>query len=93
MIIDAHTHLGEPPFKRPNWDIKFVDGTDLPIDFGADTKLPLDHLIKDMDQLNIDKSLVMGFEGWISNENLADVIKAYPDRIIGFGYVHNPKLY
>ncbi|MHA2029978.1 MAG: amidohydrolase family protein [Candidatus Kariarchaeaceae archaeon] len=91
MIIDSHVHVGEPPTKKRHWNTNFSNGKVLEIDWGEDIDMSSDRLIEDMNQMQIDKSLVMAFPGWVSNEYLADVVKASSNRFIGFGYVNDPK--
>lgn len=92
MIIDCHTHIGEPPAKRRVWNALFSNGEKLHMDMGDEIDMSIDNLLSDMDHQKIERAFVMSFPGWASNEHLADVVKKHSQRIRGFGYVDNPKL-
>lgn len=51
----------------------------------------VDLLLKDMDDRDVEKAIVMGVPECITNEQLAQIVKRHPDRIIGFAGVHDPK--
>ena len=51
----------------------------------------VDLLLEDMDRRGIDAALVMGFPDAISNEELSEIMKEHPGRIVGFAGVDDPK--
>jgi predicted TIM-barrel fold metal-dependent hydrolase len=51
----------------------------------------VDLLLEDMDRRGVDAALVMGFPDAISNEELSELMKEHPKRIIGFAGVDDPK--
>jgi len=55
----------------------------------ADGKVGL--LLRDMDERGVDKVVVMGLPDLISNEQLSELMSEYPERIIGFAGVADPK--
>ncbi len=99
MIIDVHTHIfpdeirfnrekffkGEPEFKSiyENSNAKMVTA---------------EELIAVMDENQVDKAVVFGFP-WntvefasLNNDYIIDVVKKYPDRLIGFSCI-NPLIF
>jgi len=90
MIIDSHTHLSGPPYNTDSIIISYPDGGsfDLNIERRA---CHVDLLLKDMDDRGVDKALVMGIPECITNEQLSELVKKHPDRIIGFAGVFDPK--
>ncbi len=76
MIIDDHTHF---PISDPIW---------------PDEWRKADFMIKSMDQWGIDKSIVVctdpinGGDYKVGNQKVYDVVKQYPDRLIGFAWIH-----
>jgi len=91
MIIDSHLHVCEPPCQRSRWSVPLADGSEatLPLPEGAD--LSVDRLLRDMDALHIEKAVANAFPGMLSNQFLSQLVKAHPDRLIGFAWVDDPK--
>jgi predicted TIM-barrel fold metal-dependent hydrolase len=90
LIIDGHTHLcGQPHTQEPViWRI--VEGGSFTAPFTrAEGKADL--LLRDMDERGVDKAVVMGFLDQISNEQLSELMRELPERIIGFAGVADPK--
>lgn len=87
MIIDAHVHVG---------DIRFLGKyrsyiTYLPESLG-DTFGP-EILLKSMDELGIDKSVVFatkthGLDFALANEEVARMVSSHEDRLIGFAVIN-----
>ena len=93
MIIDTHVHVyGFPSLQKLETQIKKMEDaigfrtrypdlyaktlTDDPVDIS-------ENLIEHMDLHNIDKALVQARAGNVNNEQVAKVVKKYPDRFIG----------
>ena len=93
MIIDTHVHVyGFPSLQKLEKQIKKMEDaiafrtrhpdlyaktlTDDPVDIS-------DNLIEHMDHHKIDKALVQARAGNVNNEQVAKVVKKYPDRCIG----------
>lgn len=90
MIIDSHTHLTGPPYSREQLVWPIVEGGSFTAPFTRAEGKP-EHLLKDMDQRGIEKALVMGFPNTITNQQLSEVMREHPNRIIGFASVRDPK--
>ncbi|MFB0562454.1 MAG: amidohydrolase family protein [Candidatus Lokiarchaeia archaeon] len=95
MIIDAHCHVWEESLMSKELkEILF----EIAKQFGYDTKLIMDgtaeRLIREMDEAGIDKTVILAldyefaFKGDVTfkdyNDYLANILKEYPDRFIGF---------
>lgn len=72
MIIDAHNHVGGP-------------------DRGDGKKQSAEEIVAEMNSLGIDKAVIFPFSELtpgisfsIANDNIAETVKQYPDRLIGF---------
>jgi len=90
MIVDSHTHLCGPPFNNEPIVISYPDGGSFNI--GVERQIcKIEYLLEDMDTREIDKAIVMGFPEMITNQELSDIVKKYPKRIIGFAGVYDPK--
>ena len=90
MIVDSHVHLCGPPLNSEPMIISYPDGGSFNI--GVERQAcSIEHLLEDMDAKGIDKALVMAFPETITNHELADIVKMYPKRIVGFAGVHDPK--
>ena len=48
---------------------------------------PVEQLIERMDAAGIDKAVVFSFPEDIDNDYVADSVRRFPDRLIGFGLV------
>ena len=75
MIIDAHTHIC-------NRKIKFR----WPLPTSATEYImyaPVEDLIKRMDEAKVDKAVLFPIAPYISNEEVVEAVKKYPDRLIG----------
>ena len=89
MIIDSHVHICEPPHDGSRLSRTNIDGSRVQwSDTRADAAL--DRLIEAMDGNGIDRALIMGLEGIVSNEYLGEVVAADP-RLTGFAWVEDPK--
>lgn len=76
-MIDFHTHT--PAWQTATW----LAGTP----FGAD------EFVAFMDSAGLDQAVVLSHDGLFNatpeaNDQLADFVKAYPDRLVGFGTVN-----
>jgi len=90
MIIDTHSQL---------WTKEALES--LPKDMAAsyrkafkDLRIPtIEDTIKDMDEAGVDKAVIVAIDAEttyrykVSNELIADTVKLYPDRLIGFASV------
>jgi predicted TIM-barrel fold metal-dependent hydrolase len=90
LIIDGHTHIcGKPHTQEPViW--KIVEGGSFTAPFTR-AEGRVDLLLRDMDERGVDKAVVMGFLDQISNEQLSELMREHPERIIGFAGVADPK--
>lgn len=98
MIIDTHGQLFTTEFyeKVKNGEIEGLDMMGYASFFKEDVK----DTVADMDQAGVDKSVVVAIDaetkrGYkISNELVAEAVKTYPGRLIGFASVdpHKGKL-
>ncbi len=90
MIIDTHAQLNtrEAVEKLPEHLIAGYTMLFSDID-----NLGLEHNIKDMDEAGVDKSVIVAIDAEtphnyrVPNELVADAVKQYPDRLIGFASV------
>jgi predicted TIM-barrel fold metal-dependent hydrolase len=89
-MIDSHTHLTGPPHSQEQLVWPIVEGGSFTAPFTRAEGKPK-YLLKDMDQRGIEKALVMGFPNTITNQQLSEVMREHPDRIIGFASVRDPK--
>ena len=81
LIIDVHTHIGEPDQKKGS-------GQSAP-------RISPETLIETMDKAGVDKAMTFTDKGlWVydktENDKIADAMKKYPNRLIGFATV-NPR--
>lgn len=89
MIIDTHAQLGIPGVGgRPEWQTGHQQT------FGGRGLVgTVEANIADMDAAGVDKSVVVAIDAEtishykVSNEEVAEAIKRYPDRLIGFASV------
>ncbi len=89
MIIDSHVHICEPPHDDSRLSRINIDGSRVQWG-GTRGDAALDRLIEAMDGNGIDKALIMGLEGIVSNEHLGEVVAA-DQRFTGFAWVEDPK--
>ena len=90
MIIDSHTHLCGQPLNNDPLIISYPDGGTF--NLGIERQLVnVESMIEDMNTRNVDKAIVMGFPEQITNEELSDLVRKYPKRLIGFAGVFDPK--
>jgi len=90
MIVDSHTHLCGSPLNDETQVISYPEGGSFSL--GLPRKVAnVESLIEDMNSRNINKALVMGFPELVTNQELSDMMKKYPKRIIGFTGVLDPK--
>ncbi|MEE8354412.1 MAG: amidohydrolase family protein [Candidatus Bathyarchaeia archaeon] len=89
MIVDSHVHICEPPHNGSRLSRKNIDGSRVQ---WSDTRgdAAVGRLIEAMDGNGIDRALIMGLEGIVSNEYLGEVVAADP-RLTGFAWVEDPK--
>ena len=89
MIVDSHVHICEPPHDGSRLSRTNIDGSRVQ---WSDTRgdAALDRLIEAMDGNGIDRALIMGLEGIVSNEHLGEVVATNP-RFTGFAWVKDPK--
>ena len=90
MIIDTHSQL---------WTKEAIET--LPEEMATsyrkafkDLRIPtIEDTIKDMDEAGVDKAVIVAIDAEttykykVSNELIADTVKLYPDRLIGFASV------
>jgi predicted TIM-barrel fold metal-dependent hydrolase len=90
MIIDGHTHLCGEPHTQEQVVYHYVEGgtVALPV---TRVEQKVDILLQDMDKQNVEQAVVMGLYDQISNEQLSELVKKHPKRIVGFAGVINPK--
>ena len=86
LIIDAHTHLIDPPYTNEPLSFKIADGQIMKPNALRNQVTP-NNLIQDMDKNNINKSIVIASDA-LSNENLTKILKSYPKRLKGFAYIN-----
>lgn len=86
LIIDAHTHLIDPPYSHEQLSFTISDGQVMQPESLRDQVTP-NILLKDMDELHIVKSIVIASDA-LSNENLSKIVKSNSDKLRGFAYVH-----
>ena len=85
-VIDAHSHLhlhvpraGQPPFRD------FYEVSDQLLNRKKACFIPTATLIHEMDRYGVDKAVVNCAAGmFIPLEQLAELIRKYPERLIGF---------
>jgi len=96
MIIDTHAQLGITGVGgRPEWKESYKR-----IFAGASLGKRLEANIADMDAAGVDKSVIVAIDAEtishykVSNEEVSEAVKRYPDRLIGFASVdpHKGKL-
>ncbi len=90
MIIDSHVHLCEPPHNQDKLSIKMADGNVFNLSVTR-TDASVDHLLRDMEECQVDQALVMPIIDWVSNESLSELVRAHPTRLVGFAWVTNPR--
>ena len=91
LIIDIHTHCG---VLDVHYDDKFYEEMYAPFGIPLPARIPagceVDTLIKGMDEAGIDKSVLLACDEELtmnvkqSSEYVAEQVKRYPDRLIGF---------
>jgi predicted TIM-barrel fold metal-dependent hydrolase len=86
LIIDAHTHLIDPPYSHEQLSFRIADGQIIKPNALRDQVTPK-QLIQDMDKNNISKSIVIASDP-LSNENLSYILKTHPKRLKGFAYIN-----
>jgi hypothetical protein len=90
LIIDGHVHICEPPYTQDKLTVKIADGTTIGWNnLRADASA--ERLLHDMDESRVDRAIIMGLSGVVSNEFLSDVVKSHPGRLYGFAWVDNPR--
>ena len=97
MIIDSHTHLLQEsvrrkPDKTPNGEL-YMGNVFNKESVDLIRKAEYEQLIETMNDVGVDKSIVMGFP-WKSsklceenNDYVIDALNKYPNRLIGFAVV------
>jgi predicted TIM-barrel fold metal-dependent hydrolase len=85
LIIDAHTHLIDPPYIHEKLTFTIADGQVMRPDAFRD-QITTNQLLQDMDQHNIDKAIVIASDV-LSNENLSRITKNNK-RLQGLSYIH-----
>jgi predicted TIM-barrel fold metal-dependent hydrolase len=99
MIIDAHSHIWEE--KLVSGDLKHLlealTERFTPDDPAQIRNGTIDRLIGEMDEAGIDKTVLLGLDVGLAfaselgvreyNDYVADIVRRYPDRIIGFAGV------
>lgn len=86
LIIDAHTHLIDPPYTHEQLKFKIADGQIMEPDAFRDQVKP-EKLLQAMDKHQIDKAIAIASDA-LSNEELSKIIKKHPNRLKGFAYIH-----
>ena len=86
MIIDAHTHLIDPPYSNEQLSFKIADGQVMKPNTLRDQVTPT-NILQDMDKHHIDKAIVIASDA-LSNENLSKIVKTHPKRLTGFAYLN-----
>jgi predicted TIM-barrel fold metal-dependent hydrolase len=92
MIVDNHVHIAGTPHNDEPLTFPAYDGKNIPSmppNMPRETCSPT-RLIQDMDKYNIDKAIIVALEGWVTNQQLSEAVKQYPDRLIGYAKVTNP---
>jgi predicted TIM-barrel fold metal-dependent hydrolase len=89
MIVDSHVHICEPPHDDSRLTRTNIDGSQVQWS-GTRADAALDRLVEAMDGNGIDRALIMGLEGIVSNEYLGKVVAVNP-RFMGFAWVEDPK--
>lgn len=85
LIIDAHTHLIDPPYTHEPLSFNISDGQVMQPNALRDQVTP-EQLLHDMDKHRIDKAIVIASDA-LSNENLSKITKKY-NRLLGISYIH-----
>ncbi len=86
MIIDAHTHLIDPPYNHEQLSFQIADGQEIKPNAHREQVSPK-QLLKDMDRHHIKKTIVIASDA-LSNENLSTIVKTHPKRLSGFAYIN-----
>ena len=89
MIIDSHVHICESPNDDTQLQRVNLDGTTVRWS-GTRADAALDNLLRAMDENEIDKALIMGLEGIVSNRSLGEITNQ-SSRLEGFAWVTDPK--
>lgn len=89
MIVDSHVHICEPPHDRTVLARVNIDGSHVQWG-GTRAEATVDRLLEAMDENGIDRALIMGLEGIVSNENLGEIVRG-ERRLEGFAWVTDPK--
>ena len=89
MIIDSHVHICEAPNDDTQLSRTNIDGTTVTWS-GTRADAARGNLLRAMDENEIDKALIMGLEGIISNGHLGEVV-SQSSRLEGFAWVTDPK--
>jgi predicted TIM-barrel fold metal-dependent hydrolase len=89
MIVDSHVHICEPPLDGSSLSRVNIDGSRVQWG-GTRADAALDRLIEAMDGNGVDRALIMGLEGIVSNEYLGEVAGT-DSRFMGFAWVEDPK--
>ena len=89
MIVDCHVHICEPPHDGTVLSRVNIDGSHVQWS-GTRAEAAVDRLLEAMDSNGIEKSLIMGLEGIVSNEHLGEVVRRNR-RLEGFAWVTDPK--
>ena len=95
MIIDAHCHIWDKKLISDDLrDMLNIYARQLNIDPSLIIDVSVDQLIKDMDESGIDKAVLLSLDydlilkGNLNykqyNDYVANIVKEYPDRFIGF---------
>jgi len=90
MIVDSHVHICEPPHDGTVLSRVNIDGSHVQWS-GTRADAAVDRLLEALDENGIDKALIMGLEGIVSNEYLGEVVGS-DERLEGFAWVTDPKL-
>ena len=86
MIIDAHTHLINPPYNSEQLTFKIADGQIMKPNALRKQVSP-QKLLQAMDKHQIEKAIAIASDA-LSNEVLSNIVKTHPDRLKGFAYIH-----
>ena len=90
MIVDIHLHACGPPYDDEPLFWHLHDGRRLPTGCTRKESSP-EMLLLDMDECGVDVAVVNAIEGWASNEDVSDMVKAHPGRLVGFAWVGDPR--
>ena len=92
-FCDLHLYRPRPP----NPDPVTVSGLrlDMP-SYRSYEERSIEAFVEEMDEAEIDVGVVMGRQspdpyGWIPNEDLAELVEAYPGRFVAFGGINGTK--